>query len=101
MTNDAVNPDVAALFEAFSPALVEIAKRITANNEKHGGKQGRLGGRTSMADWNASRCRHALQASLPGWHPDGESLKDHLAAEAFNAMGQLTELLNIEKEGKG
>ena len=97
--SDVDNPDVAAFFKAFSPAIMEVARRITANNEKHGGKQGRLDGHTSAVDWNASRCRHAVQVYTPDWYSDSEDAKDHLAAEAFNALGQLTALLKAEEEG--
>jgi len=99
MADDA-KPDMAALFEAFGPALWYIGARVTENNEKHGGRKGRLGGRTATEDWAQSRCRHAVQSAMPPWFADAEDAKDHLAAEAFNALGQLTEMLKPEKENE-
>ena len=84
-------PDVAALFESFGPAWLYLGQRVTDHNEQHGGKQGRLGERTDPAAYQQSRCRHAIEATMRD--PGAESREDHLAAEIFNALGELTALL--------
>ena len=93
---DEPKPDVQALMEAFSPALWRVSQLISKNNAKHNGRQGRLGGRTDLAEWTQSRSRHSLQVSMPDWAREGD-VETHLAALVFNALGELTEMLAEKK----